>query len=274
MKWFIQGKKRKLFSLAIVVAVAIGWLFYLIQFQVLPPASIFLLDDIPSPQANQRILVFTPHPDDETLGAGGYIATAIHNGAFVAVALVTDGNKHGLKNQRYQEFDKSLHILGVAKSNEYFLNYPDGSLNRQDQTEMTQKFLQIVDRVHPDIILATTPQDTHPDHAVVGQVALAVSQQRHLIYYEYLIHYPGYPKPKKFSPDAYLLPPIKLVNFDKEWHRFMLSQAIEDEKQEALLQYRTQLRNPSLHELLFSLVRRNELFAVTPGSLSSPSPTP
>src|SRR5437868_7018954 len=46
----------------------------------------------PPPNARSRILVLAPHCDDETLGAGGYMAMAARLGARVHVVMLTNGD--------------------------------------------------------------------------------------------------------------------------------------------------------------------------------------
>ena len=75
------------------------------------------LPDVVMPQSGQRVLVFSPHPDDESIGIGGYIAQSIENGAIVEIVLVTNGDFHGNEQVRYAEFKKATHILGVPESN-------------------------------------------------------------------------------------------------------------------------------------------------------------
>lgn len=48
------------------------------------------LDTLLSPVT--RLLVFTPHPDDETLGAGGLIQRVQRLGGQVQVVLMTNGD--------------------------------------------------------------------------------------------------------------------------------------------------------------------------------------
>jgi LmbE family N-acetylglucosaminyl deacetylase len=62
------------------------------------------LPDVHMPQSGQRVLVFSPHPDDESIGVGGYIAQSIENGANVEIVLVTNGDFHGSELERYVEF--------------------------------------------------------------------------------------------------------------------------------------------------------------------------
>ena len=40
---------------------------------------------------NKRIVVFAPHPDDETLGTGGTIVRKLNEGYEVVIVVLTDG---------------------------------------------------------------------------------------------------------------------------------------------------------------------------------------
>ena len=100
-----------------------------------------------SPIENRtRLLVLSPHLDDETLGAGGAIAQAVKNGARVRIVFCTNGdgsgatiigeNFHNLRRHSYVEMAqmrqreavRALQQLGVERSDIVFLGYPDGGL--------------------------------------------------------------------------------------------------------------------------------------------------
>jgi LmbE family N-acetylglucosaminyl deacetylase len=99
------------------------------------------------PTPGQRVLVFAPHPDDETLATGGRIYRATSQGDAVAVAFLTNGDSFygslkkqlgsrppkpadylNLGYQRQKEAEQALNILGVKKENIFFLGYPDKGL--------------------------------------------------------------------------------------------------------------------------------------------------
>ena len=93
-----------------------------------------------------RLLILSPHLDDETLGAGGAIAQAVKNGARVRVVFCTNGdgsgatilgeNFHNLRRHSYVEMAqmrqreavRALRQLGVGRDDIVFLGYPDGGL--------------------------------------------------------------------------------------------------------------------------------------------------
>ncbi len=97
----------------------------------------------------RRILVISPHPDDESLAAGGLIAEAVKNGCSVHVVFLTsgDGFQRGLEiyrrklnpgptefleygRQRMAEAESALHRLGLGPEDITFLGYPDGGLDK------------------------------------------------------------------------------------------------------------------------------------------------
>lgn len=253
-----------------MVLIALGlissWGVYSWYFQVLPEPAIYLIDDINPPYPGKRILVFSPHPDDETIAVGGYIAESISQKAEVWIVLITDGNKHNLMRQRYEEFKSATSILGVPEDHLIFLNYPDGALKSQNPVQLRLSFEEIISRINPQIVFASHPLDHHPDHSITGRIiAELLSSNKEVQLYFYLVHHGRYPRPKKFAPERHLLPPVRMIMGDKSWQRFMLSPEIRDQKLEAVLQYETQLnprRNPFLRSLLLGLVRENELFAI------------
>lgn len=101
----------------------------------------------PNPVTNQRLLVFAPHPDDETLGAAGLMRQARLHGDDVRVVIITNGD--GFRISASQELRKislapkdfvryaylrqgeartALGVLGIPSDHVHFLGYPDRGL--------------------------------------------------------------------------------------------------------------------------------------------------
>jgi len=218
-----------------------------------------------APTQGQKILVFSPHPDDETIAVGGYIAQATKNGADVRIVLVTDGNKFHKEAIRYTEFKTATGILGVKQTDLVFLGFPDGKLASEDKTLLDSSLQGQIDVYRPDTIIYPNPRDTNSDHAALGRAVGAVIDSEHLNVqeYTYVVHYRlVYPRPRKFAPNLYLLPPARLAKFDKQWLKFPLSQDIENTKEQALLTYGSQFKSPELNGLMHSFIRQNEVLAV------------
>jgi LmbE family N-acetylglucosaminyl deacetylase len=94
-----------------------------------------------------RLLVISPHPDDETLGAGGLIQRVLDAGGAVKVVFMTSGDgfpagvamaRHTLTptardyrtygRLRQEEAKRALGVLGVSAKDIMFLGFPDGGL--------------------------------------------------------------------------------------------------------------------------------------------------
>jgi LmbE family N-acetylglucosaminyl deacetylase len=95
----------------------------------------------------QRVLVISPHPDDETIAPGGLIQAALANGAQVRVVIFTNGDGQffapllfGLDGgplpagyvsmgaTRMAESTAALETLGLPAEDIAFLGYPDRGL--------------------------------------------------------------------------------------------------------------------------------------------------
>ena len=250
--------------MVIILAAATGGTYYYRATQVMPQAAIHFLTDVNVPRAGQRVLIFSPHPDDETIGAGAYILESVNRKAQVRIILITDGNKHNLAPLRYKEFRRSTRILGVKARDLVFLGFPDGKLKKEPRSLLYRVFKQEIDSYDPDIVIYPHPNDHHPDHAVAGEVIQRIldGEPRRRASYQYLVHHSRFPQPRKLRPGMYVLPPVGMVTFDREWRRLLIPNGIEKRKDRAIRCYRTQLRVPLLRSLLLSSVRRNELFSV------------
>jgi len=263
------GKKRYRYPAiaSTIVAACVALFFSLAVPSVAAQSAARRLPQLAAATAGQKVLFFSPHPDDETIAAGGYIAQSIRNGADVRIVLVTDGNKDHNEAVRYNEFKVATGILGVPQSNLVFLGFPDGRLASENRTILKAALSAQIDRYQPDIVIYPHPRDHNPDHAAIGRTLEPVlaSEPPQMARYEYLVHYElVYPRPYswRFDPHLYLLAPSRLVKADKQWLKFPLSQQTEDLKEQALLCYRSQFHSPELNGLLHSSVRRNELLAV------------
>lgn len=136
----------------------------------------------------RKVLVFAPHPDDETLGCGGTLAQ-LANWCPVKVILVTDGSgagglPPGAGAIRQQEFLRALAILGVRDSQ--MLNYPDGAFDADSAFESTVR--DVLNTYQPDWVILPSPLDYHRDHvrlsASLEPLCRACASVKRLLFYE------------------------------------------------------------------------------------------
>jgi LmbE family N-acetylglucosaminyl deacetylase len=126
---------------------------------------------------NKRILVVAPHPDDETLGAGGTIAKFSDQGHQVTVLVVSGHLPPVYTREDYEtsvkEAKKSFGILGVAQSR--FLEIPATMVGEQPVHVVNRRIGEIVTDVAPHIVLCPFP-DRHVDHRVVFESVMVATR--------------------------------------------------------------------------------------------------
>jgi len=123
-------------------------------------------------------VVVAPHPDDETLGAGGLIATQRRQGVPVTIIAVTDGEAAyldavGLAETRRAEQEAAVRDLGVQASDIVRLGLPDSKVAKFEEklTEDVRPF------VRPGTLLvAPWAGDPHPDHEACGRAAMRAAR--------------------------------------------------------------------------------------------------
>lgn len=130
-----------------------------------------------------KIIVFAPHPDDETLGCGGTIARRISEGHEALIVVLTDGRNalrslfgieseptpSELKEIREEEVRRASRILGVTEDSLFFLGFEDGTLS-QNQSQAKAKVGTILSRNTPAEVYSTYEKDINMDHRVTSCV--------------------------------------------------------------------------------------------------------
>lgn len=263
---------RKGHILAVFLILVGGFLIYSAyfrEFMTLPQSTEVLLPELATSLQNKKIVVFSPHCDDETLGQGGLLDRAVKEGSSVKVVFVTDCNKHDIGSVRKQEAASALAVLGVKIDQEYW-NFAEGKGNRsQDETDrLKKKYEDLLSTYQPDLIIVPHPSDTHSDHRWVSITFRSLPEygqyKSKTIYYLIHFNFLKFPSPPGLRPEAYLTPPVRLINATTTWYKFSLTLDEENTKEEAVLKYKSQLKatNPVLHRVLLDFVRKNELFMV------------
>ncbi|HTN51547.1 MAG TPA: PIG-L family deacetylase, partial [Anaeromyxobacter sp.] len=83
-----------------------------------------------TPASARTVMVVAPHPDDETLIAGGRIRAAIDAGDTVVIAIMTNGDLNGVDVGLMREGESvaAAGILGLPEQDVIFLGYGDSAL--------------------------------------------------------------------------------------------------------------------------------------------------
>jgi len=135
-----------------------------------------------------RMLIISPHMDDEILGCGGVMS--LHTDKRLLYCMfVTDGAKSPLPllpwqgrpdtklpKIREREARHALGEIGLPENNLTFLGLSDNGLAWQHQDLMRRLEVEIC-RIRPTLILVPFRYDQHPDHVAVHRAVRELIRQ-------------------------------------------------------------------------------------------------
>jgi LmbE family N-acetylglucosaminyl deacetylase len=176
------------------------------------------------------VLVVSPHPDDEVLGAGGLIRAAAQEGRAVSLLSVTDGEAaypdwRGLGGIRRRELDDALSMLTPNKVATQHLGIPDGQVDRHRAVLADAIDRSISGRT---LLVAPYERDGHPDHDATGEVCCEIARLRALTLWRYPIWSWHHSTPDRFE--------------GKPWGRWVLDAAAVQAKARAMSCFTSQMR--------------------------------
>ncbi len=126
-----------------------------------------------------RIMVVSPHPDDETLGAGGTLIKMKKLGHDIYWLNVTDvseelGWDKVFVNKRRDQIEKIKNHYGFS---EFFnLSFAPAKLSMIDETDLISAIKDIFNRVEPQWIIIPGNYDAHSDHRIVYNSCMAAAK--------------------------------------------------------------------------------------------------
>jgi N-acetylglucosamine malate deacetylase 2 len=133
-----------------------------------------------------QCLIVAPHPDDETIGAGIWLARNAHRG--ITVVHLTDGSPRDLKfaraagfrsqreyaRARRRELRTALRLLEPNRVRLRRFGYLDQECSLH-LTDLIGRLAALIDRCRPALVLSPAYEGGHPDH---DSAALAVAAAR------------------------------------------------------------------------------------------------
>jgi len=145
---------------------------------------------VPDFTSRSRVLLFAPHPDDESLACSVLLQRGVRTGAAVRVVYATDGDDNPWPQRvlerkwrlnandrrrwgglRRAEALAALRVLGVPGSAARFLGLPDQKLTAMltaDCRSVLDRLATIIADWRPTHLLLPSISDTHPDHSSLG----------------------------------------------------------------------------------------------------------
>ena len=127
----------------------------------------------------KRVLVLSPHPDDEIIGCGGTLHRYHQMGAEITVVYMTDGRKGNIRRRedelvsiRKEEARRAGAIIGINRL--LFLDNRDSELCTSPGT--IKELSEILGDLKPEAIFLPFFLDNHHDHIATSQIFFSISK--------------------------------------------------------------------------------------------------
>jgi LmbE family N-acetylglucosaminyl deacetylase len=157
------------------------------------------VNELDSSKLKQSAVVFSPHPDDETLGCGGTIIKKKKNGAELTIVFLTDGRRSHrqliseskLKLIRAREAHAATRVLGLRQKDVVFLEFEDGKLDANRKLAVSRVQEIIADRKPEEVFIPyfKEPPLWSEDHLATNRIVMNALQScgEKAVVYEYPI---------------------------------------------------------------------------------------
>jgi LmbE family N-acetylglucosaminyl deacetylase len=133
---------------------------------------------------NQKLLIVSPHPDDEVLGCGGLIKRVKDQGGEVHILFLTVGDtqeysKKGVSNgnERISEIERVSKFL---KYDDYQILFEGNTfhlrLDTVPQIDLVSKIEESLNRIKPTIVAMPRHQDYNQDHRAAAQALISATR--------------------------------------------------------------------------------------------------
>lgn len=186
------------------------------------------------------VLFFAAHPDDAEISAGGSIARWTAQGKKVGIVDLTRGElgSRGSAELRDQEAQAASKVLGISSRDN--LKLADGFFEQNE--ESLRAVITMIRKYQPNIVIANSPSDRHPDHGRASKLVRDAAFFAGLAKIETSLDGRGQEKwrPKSvyfYIQDIYLKPDF-VVDISEFW----------DKKEAALKCYGSQFYDPTSSE--------------------------
>ena len=208
----------------------------------------------------KKILIISPHADDEILGCGGTISKYNKMGIDISVLILTNANKGApeifSKNdiQAIRKESKSANkFIGTKKL--FFENLPGLTLNQYPIYKISELINKYISNIKPEIVFIPSSNDLHLDHKIIfnaSKVSLRFNKKssiKKILSYEVLSETEWNENENSFSPNYF----VKLNESDV------------NNKVKSFLKYKSQVKkypHPRSKEVIITLakVRGSQVF--------------
>jgi len=114
----------------------------------------------------KTILLFTPHPDDDTFCCAGTLAQLAKRGNNIHIVIYTNDDKGSydpemtserLARIRKAEEEASCKVVGIPTANIHWLQFHDGMLEYANPRDLVEEVTKVIRTYRPDVVMSIDP---------------------------------------------------------------------------------------------------------------------
>lgn len=166
---------------------------------------------------NKKIIIVTPHPDDETLGCGGTILKLKEEGHQLYWAIITKAGNFATeewKANREAEIEKVAKMYKFDRTIK--LNFEAATLDQVADSELVGALSNVFKDLNPNVIYVPYPSDIHSDHKAVFEATMACTKWFRYPSVEKVLAYETLSETDfTINPDANNFRPNVFINIEK-----------------------------------------------------------
>ena len=162
-------------------------IYHYIQVWLLRVIAIQCAKEIDSSEFD-KVLIISPHPDDEVFGCGGLMQSLVQAGKQVEVIIMSKGeavHRHCCPNEedsivqaRAKLTDAANGVLGIAPERIHHLDFPDGDFASANENETLIRELEnLIKEIAPTEVFIPHPFENSPDHVAATQILESILQR-------------------------------------------------------------------------------------------------
>jgi LmbE family N-acetylglucosaminyl deacetylase len=196
----------------------------------------------------KTVLLFTPHPDDDTFCCAGTLAMLARNGNNIHIVIYTNDDKGSydpemtsqrLARIRMQEEEEACRLIGIPKANIHWLQFHDGMLEYANSLDLVEEVTGIIRKFRPDVVMSIDPGSEYvrwhkTDHRMAANNTIDAirASEWHLYFPNQLLH--DHLEPWKVPHEVYFYVTPENANY------FVNIDGVEDLKLDAAVAHVSQ----------------------------------
>ena len=199
----------------------------------------------------KKVLILSPHADDEILGCGGFISKFSKQNYYINVLILTNANYGAPEIYSSKEINKIRNEAKIANKligtqRLFFENLPGLNLNNYPLYKITNIIDKYIALINPEIVLIPSKNDIHDDHKIIFKAAKVSMRQnkktnlKKILSYEVLSETEWNENEESFNPNYFI----------------SLNKSDVDKKVRAFLKYKSQVKkfpHPRSKETIINL---------------------